>query len=153
VDTLLAWGILAYIVMDTAYNCLAPQIQPSTGRLITIVVHHIATAWLVLYPIRNPHHMHLGAHSAVVEVNTLLLTMGKLGMKSNAQQMGFYLTWVTMRLMWYPVLCYRFHYLGHPVGSYEYCQIVGSQVVLTCLGYYWSFELVWQMRKKSRYKS
>ena len=43
-----------YTVVDTIYNLVVPHVQPSTQRLATILLHHVAAGVLVLHPLQYP---------------------------------------------------------------------------------------------------
>mmetsp|Transcript_44486 Transcript_44486/g.70729 ORF Transcript_44486/g.70729 Transcript_44486/m.70729 type:complete len:199 (+) Transcript_44486:38-634(+) len=152
---ILSWSVLSYMVLDTTYNLLAPDCQPTWKRWVTILLHHVTAAWLVCFPINHPDFAHLTAYCTTVEVNTLFLTLYKV-FKWNFAQTGHMVSWVVLRLLWYPYLVYHFHEVvsggGFKAGSYEHFQSVGSQVILCGLNFYWTFEVAMGMSKKKEAK-
>eukprot|EP00443_Scrippsiella_acuminata_P031503 CAMPEP_0115250142 /NCGR_PEP_ID=MMETSP0270-20121206/42954_1 /TAXON_ID=71861 /ORGANISM="Scrippsiella trochoidea, Strain CCMP3099" /LENGTH=195 /DNA_ID=CAMNT_0002665507 /DNA_START=19 /DNA_END=606 /DNA_ORIENTATION=+ len=137
----LSWSVLAYIVADIIYNILVPHCQPGPVRLATILVHHLLTAWLVLHPIAYAENGHFTAYCSIVEVNTVCQVFYKVT-KLKIFQMGFMLTWFSMRLIWFPYLIFVFHrtMVQQDQSTYTYCQVVGSQVLLVGLNVFWSAE-------------
>eukprot|EP00913_Durusdinium_trenchii_P003905 g3614.t1 len=105
----LAWSVLSYMLLDIAYNLLAPECQPTWCRWVTILIHHVTAAWLVCFPINHQDFGDLTAYCTLVEVNTLFLTLFKV-----------------FRLLWYPYLVYHFHEVvsgggfkvHHPTGQW-----------------------------------
>lgn len=150
---ILSWSVLSYMVLDTTYNLLAPDCQPTWKRWVTILLHHVTAAWLVCFPIHHPDFAHLTAYCTTVEVNTLFLTLYKV-FKWNFAQTGHLVSWAVLRLLWYPYLVYHFHEVvsggGFKAGSYEHFQSVGSQVILCGLNFYWTFEVLMGMLSKKK---
>mmetsp|Transcript_85247 Transcript_85247/g.244788 ORF Transcript_85247/g.244788 Transcript_85247/m.244788 type:complete len:220 (-) Transcript_85247:130-789(-) len=146
VHTALTWTTFGYIVADIFYNALVPRCQPGKVRLGSILFHHFVTCWLLWHPIKFPDEGHITALCTIVEVNTVFQTMNKIWKRKIFQQ-GFMATWFSMRLLWYPYLVYRFHWhmkyeFMVDVGSYEYCQVVGSQFLLSGLNFFWTAEFL-----------
>eukprot|EP00448_Togula_jolla_P035737 CAMPEP_0170626952 /NCGR_PEP_ID=MMETSP0224-20130122/31657_1 /TAXON_ID=285029 /ORGANISM="Togula jolla, Strain CCCM 725" /LENGTH=147 /DNA_ID=CAMNT_0010953809 /DNA_START=119 /DNA_END=562 /DNA_ORIENTATION=- len=144
---------MGYVACDVVYNTIDPQCQPGKFRLSTILFHHFVTMWLVLHPWQHPENGHLTAYSTVVELNTLFITLQRL-FKSKFCQMGFYATWLSMRLMWYPYLIRRYHNAivqwGAAPLTYTWWQVVGSQCVLVGLNFVWTGEVLYGMLRRKR---
>ena len=83
----LSWAVLAYVIGDLLYHAAVPHCQPSYHRLFTIVLHHLATLWLVLHPLAHPEHTHMTLHGTLVEINTLIHNAGK-GYKLHTWYLG-----------------------------------------------------------------
>ena len=138
---------LAYIMVDTAWHMVVPHCQPHALRWVTIIVHHAFTAWLLLHPIVTaPEHASFTPLALLVELNTLVHNVNKRW-PSPVMAVAFYLSWTGLRLIWFPYLVWRLHLLmtgwgSVPWVSLAYWQVVGSQLALSLLNYFWSLELV-----------
>ena len=152
----LSWAVLAYVVGDLLYHAAVPHCQPSYQRLATIVLHHLATLWLVLHPIAHPEHAHMTLHGTLVEINTLLHNANKV-YKKPALKAAFYATWFGLRLGYCPYLLLVFDRLMRASGAapwdYTYSQVVGSHALLCALNVYWTCEVAMGMRRKGSRKS
>merc|ERR1712039_962917 len=99
------------------------------------------------------------AYSTIVEFNTMFITLQRL-FKWKLCQLGFYGTWVTMRLGWFPYLVYFYHKTLTTDGvfpaetvqplSYTWNQVVGSQIALCGLNFLWTGEVVYGMLKPKK---
>ncbi|CAE7557849.1 unnamed protein product [Symbiodinium microadriaticum] len=152
----LSWSVLCYTMLDTIYNLMVPECQPSRRRWASILLHHVTAAWLVCFPISYEGFAHLTAYCTAVELNTMCFAIYK-AFKGPAARAAHLLTWVVLRLGWYPYLVYHFHQAvrgaGFAVGSYEYCQSVGSQVILCSLNFFWTVEVaLGMMQAKQKQK-
>ena len=141
-----------YTVVDTIYNVVAPHVQPSTLRLATILLHHVAAGLLVLHPLQFPaHHGYLTAYATVVEVNTLFHNLSKVYKGQPLLLYAFYATWVGLRLGWYPyLLAVVFPRVMQGYSDVEYWQVVGSQAVLVALNFTWTAEVVAGMLRQKK---
>ena len=148
---LLSHCTLLYIIADIVYNLLVPHCQPSKFRLGTILLHHVLTAWLLLHPIVNTEHAELTCLCMVVEINTVLHNANKV-LKRPWTELAFQLSWVVLRLLWYPYLVFLFHQRitewGASVMSFKWLQTVGSMVGLCCLNFVWTAEVAVKMVRK-----
>ncbi|CAE7436036.1 unnamed protein product [Symbiodinium pilosum] len=113
-------------------------------------VLQVTSAWLVCFPICHEDFAHLTAYCTAVELNTMFFAIYK-AFKWPAAHVAHMSTWVLFRLCWYPYLVHHFHHAissgGFAVGSYEYCQSVGSQVILCGLNFYWTTEVALGMMR------
>jgi hypothetical protein len=143
----LTWAALAYAIFDTGYMLLHPL---CTNKLPTLLPHHAATAALTIGALHFKVEP-LTALCMIVELNTWLLTLKNL-QRTPAASLGavsdgivalarflfraakpaaepcFLLSWVLLRLCFYPFLLLTFHrFFGHPCfGPYGYPAILGS---------------------------
>ena len=152
----LSWAVLAYIVGDLLYHAAVPHCQPSYHRLFTIVLHHLATLWLVLHPIAHPEHTHMTLHGTLVEINTLIHNAGKV-YKLKRLKPAFYATWFGLRLGYCPYLLFVFDRMMRASGAepwdYTYTQVVGSHAFLCALNVWWTCEAVMGMRNRKKESS
>ena len=141
---MLSWAVLAYVVGDLLYHVAVPHCQPSHQRLVTIVLHHLATLWLVLHPIAHPEHDHMTLHASLVEVNTLLHNANKVYRKP-ALTVAFYASWFGLRLGYSPYLIYVFdremRMSGAAPWDSAYTQVVGSHTCICALNLWWTCEV------------
>ena len=149
----LSWAVLAYVVGDLLYHAAVPHCQPSYHRLFTIVLHHLATLWLVLHPIAHPEHTHMTLHGTLVEINTLIHNAGKV-YKLKRLKPAFYATWFGLRLGYCPYLLFVFDRMMRASGAapwdYTYTQVVGSHAFLCALNVWWTCEAVMGMRNRKK---
>ena len=146
----LSWAVLTYIVGDLFYHAMVPHCQPSPHRRITVVLHHLATLWLVLHPITHPEHAHFTLHGTLVEINTLLHNASKV-YKKPALTAAFYASWVGLRLGYCPYLLLVFDREMRASGAapwdYTYSQVVGSHAFLCALNVWWTCEVAMGVSK------
>ena len=152
-DAALSWAVLAYIVGDLLYHAAVPHCQPSTQRLVTIVLHHLATLWLVLHPIAHPEHAHFTLHGTLVEINTLLHNANKV-YKKPVLAACFYASWFGLRLGYCPYLIAVFdremRAWGAAPWDYAYSQVVGSHAFLCMLNFWWTCEVAMSVLKPKK---
>lgn len=153
VDLALSWGTLVYLIIDIIYSIAVPSCYPTNSRMITILIHHVISAWLVLHPILYPQHLYFTKWCTIVEINTMFVTVNRLYKVPGTYAM-FAITWILMRVIWYPALVPIFHHemvdSGAEPFSYSYCQVVGSQIILCVLTLIWSFEAAAGMMKAKK---
>ena len=129
--------------------------QPSTQRLATILLHHVAAGVLVLHPLQYPeHHGYLTAYATIVEVNTLFHSLSKKFKGQKAFVHAFHATWVGLRLGWYPyLLAVVFPRVMQGYSDRVYWQVVGSQAVLVGLNLLWTTEVVYGLLRPKKRKA
>ena len=96
----LVYYMIAYIVLDMIFLVLFPHSVPSTTRFISLLVHHTATLTLlvwVLKPMFLYGHAHLVSQAAIIEINTLILTLYKLSHDKILMKLHYF-TWFFFRL-------------------------------------------------------
>ena len=144
-----------YTVVDTLYNLVVPHVQPSTQRLATILLHHVAAGVLVLHPLQYPEaHGYLTAYATIVEVNTLFHSLSKKFKAQKAFVHAFHATWIGLRLGWYPyLLAVVFPRVMQGYSDRVYWQVVGSQAVLVGLNVVWTAEVVYGLLRPKKRKA
>ncbi|KAG8464594.1 hypothetical protein KFE25_009962 [Diacronema lutheri] len=142
----LSYATAAHIAIDTVWNLVVPQCQPTYFRWSTVMLHHLVTFWLVLHPCMHVENADMTPACTIVEINTLLLTASRHFKKSKAITYSFYVTWVTMRLMWYPYIAFDHHaritQWGATMYDYSWMQTVGTVIVLCVLNVLWTYEVI-----------
>mmetsp|Transcript_49642 Transcript_49642/g.138960 ORF Transcript_49642/g.138960 Transcript_49642/m.138960 type:complete len:216 (-) Transcript_49642:78-725(-) len=131
-----------YVALDTVYSWWIPQLHPSSFRWATVMVHHFTTLLLLLHPILCQEHGYFTAYCTIVELNTAFLTLQRM-LRWRSMQVGFYVTWVGMRLIWYPYLLYLFASTVAADPVQTRFQVIGSQAVLCALNFVWTAEVVY----------
>ena len=144
----LAYSTQFYLVADSIFMLALPACVGKRSRLITLVLHHTATMILVLHPLLYPEHQHFLVYGMVVELNTFCLMAFKL-VKYDIFKWLHLITWISLRLCWYPFLIFLYHSEmsrqsenGSFYSFYEYASVVFPQIILVALGLFWTFELV-----------
>ncbi|CAM9310325.1 unnamed protein product [Heterosigma akashiwo] len=96
----LTYMALVYIAFDTIWITLFRQSVKSPS---TVLGHHVAVLVVLLDPILVPVHRAYTAAALIVEVNTTLLILRRRVDLGLLLEVPFALSWVAIRLIWYPV--------------------------------------------------
>ena len=151
---LLSYAALVYTMGDTLYHFAIPHCQPTTLRLATILLHHLATAVLLLHPLMHPPHAAYTMHCMSVEVNTLIHNANKVYKGRSAAldsviTAAFYATWFGLRLGYSPYLIFAFHRdmlaIGASPWSFDYLRVVGAHACISFLNFFWTVEMASKM--------
>lgn len=147
-----------YLLVDCVWVILIPSCVASDPK--AIILHHVATAFAILVPFFLPRFgWHMGA-CLIVEVNTLCLTIRRNVTKDellyHILNISFYVTWVILRLLMFPVLTALFalEYYWYSELTSNYFNIVvfapTFQSLLTLMSYKWTYDLISKQRRKSK---
>ncbi|RYH15423.1 hypothetical protein EON65_31790 [archaeon] len=144
---------ITYMIVDSLWVLVVPTCTMATQT--QILFHHLMTALCLLTPLYAPQFYWHVALGVTAEVNTLFLTIRRNATKDTyiftLSNICFYITWICVRLVLFPMLCVFFYYeyLRYSRVVTSYVNVVGvavvSQVVLTSLGYYWTLEMIGKM--------
>ena len=153
-----------YIFLDTVFISLYPS---CVGAPVTVLAHHVVVffGWLIV-----PHQFIQGRPIATcllsVEINTVFMIARKFDpfQKHPALlrllRLGFYGTWVPLRLVIFPYCCYLGYYLAetfyHETSSLINIGSLGFVLllVMTGLNLKWSYDLLLvNMKKKGKKKN
>jgi len=167
-----------YFVVDLLWVTLIPGTVRSP---MTIIIHHSIVILYVMIPYQYPALGWCMGACMSVELNTWFLIarrvlnskgvnpwrtfeevtgcsgdMGEIaGLKIKGTSIGFYITWVSIRLILYPALIVPFAktYIDNSLamGTYVNLIVVAPviQVALTCLNIKWSIDLFRSKMKKA----
>uniref|UniRef100_A0A7S2V1S4 TLC domain-containing protein n=1 Tax=Fibrocapsa japonica TaxID=94617 RepID=A0A7S2V1S4_9STRA len=99
-----------YIALDAIWIFMFPS---SIKSPVTVCLHHISTLAILLGPIFNAIsgsglQGYYTAAAIIVEANTVLLTMRRKFKFGLWVEIPFALSWVLIRLVWYPILGFYF---------------------------------------------
>ncbi len=126
----------------------------------SVIVHHVVTLLVMSTPWI---HTQFGWHLAVnilAEINTWFLTL-----RRNVQcdtllhsllQVGFYATWILIRLLLYPVLIFfywtEFLRFSQYTNSYINALLLSfvMHIVVTIMSLHWTWEMISKMMRKSK---
>ncbi|CAJ1383400.1 unnamed protein product [Effrenium voratum] len=92
---------VAYLISDGLWILLQPDMVRTPK---SIIAHHVVTLIVIMDPLQIASHRVNASRALLVEVNTVLLTLRRLLGHPVWCEVGFYLTWVLIRLVWFPVL-------------------------------------------------
>lgn len=153
----LSWATLLYSVFDTLFILVKPT---CTKRLGSLCLHHAATIVAVSYAMSFNVDA-ITAEYMLVEVSTFFLTVKNVRRNQgglvparvvafmrhravhSATNTGFILSWVLLRIHYYPVLwVVTHHFFNHPAFGVSYYYILASLATLVVLNFYWTAELV-----------
>lgn len=165
------WTTLAYFVIDLLWVVMIPGTVRSPS---VIVIHHSIVLVYIMVPwLYHSLGYAMGACMSV-ELNTWFLIARRMfnqrglnpfgagglgevgGIKIKLTSVGFYLSWVLVRLVLYPALVPVFwgEYLAatESLGTYVNAVAVAPvfQVLLTCLNVKWSLDLLFSKLNKSK---
>ncbi|CAB1115304.1 unnamed protein product [Ectocarpus sp. CCAP 1310/34] len=100
--TLFAAG---YMVLDACWILCNPSGVKSPR---TVLGHHVATLSVLVDPLLQPQHAFYTACALLVEFNTFLLILRRRVSWGGLLEVPFALSWVALRLIWYPFLGFYF---------------------------------------------
>mmetsp|Transcript_19074 Transcript_19074/g.44863 ORF Transcript_19074/g.44863 Transcript_19074/m.44863 type:complete len:273 (-) Transcript_19074:314-1132(-) len=90
-----------YLVFDIVWVAMQPAIV-RTPR--TIIAHHMITLVVICGTVENARHRVNASRALLVEINTVLLTMRRRLGRPVWCEVVFYVSWVVLRLLWFPML-------------------------------------------------
>eukprot|EP00746_Dinoflagellata_sp_MGD_P167300 gnl/MRDRNA2_/MRDRNA2_97813_c0_seq1.p1 gnl/MRDRNA2_/MRDRNA2_97813_c0~~gnl/MRDRNA2_/MRDRNA2_97813_c0_seq1.p1 ORF type:complete len:290 (-),score=29.53 gnl/MRDRNA2_/MRDRNA2_97813_c0_seq1:147-1016(-) len=160
------WTTLAYFAVDLLWVVLIPGAVKSPS---VIIKHHLIVLMYIMVPFLHPKTAWCMGACMTVELNTWFLIARRYFKDDRSSpsskdssvtesprpdswkdlwlHIGFYTTWIGIRMILYPLLvvifCYEFHDLSMELGTYVNCMIVAPmiQVVLVILNLKWSWDL------------
>ncbi|CAM9883638.1 unnamed protein product, partial [Discosporangium mesarthrocarpum] len=92
-----------YMVIDGLWIATNPTGVKSPR---TVLGHHVATLSVLLDPLLQPHHSLYTSCALLVEFNTFLLILRRRVRWGSILEVPFALSWVALRLIWYPFMAY-----------------------------------------------
>ncbi|CAE8620799.1 unnamed protein product [Polarella glacialis] len=91
----------AYLAGDVVWIAVNPSMVKTPKA---ILAHHAVTLIVIMDTIESASHRANASHALIVEINTVLLTLRRILGRPLWCEIGFYLTWVGIRLVWFPAL-------------------------------------------------
>eukprot|EP00439_Symbiodinium_sp_Y106_P078417 s1097_g17.t1 len=91
----------AYLVSDALWIALQPDMVKTP---VSVILHHLVTLIVIVEPMFYESHRVNASRALLVEINTVLLTLRRLLGRPPWCELGFYLTWALIRLIWFPAL-------------------------------------------------
>lgn len=101
---LLFWMVLAYFFIDFAWVIWIPSCVKST---YTIKMHHTAALLYLVVPYVYPEYGHFLGKCMLLEANTWFLIARRYFGRIRWHSVGFYVTWITIRLGLFTYLFYE----------------------------------------------
>lgn len=92
---------MAYLISDALWILLQPDMVKTPK---SIIAHHIVTVVVIMDTLEFASHRVNANRALLVEVNTVLLTLRRLLGRPWWCELGFFSTWVLIRLVWFPIL-------------------------------------------------
>jgi hypothetical protein len=147
---------LSYLIIDSIWIFLFPQSVISNPD--GILFHHVVCILLTMVPWLYRQYAWYMVFALSSEINTFLtilrrqLVIGTIA--HSICNVLFYVTWVTLRLLLFPLLCYLYtkEYLAisKEIGSHFNFTILAPicQIVITFLNWKWTFDLLKKSWKK-----
>lgn len=148
-------AFVGYMIFDTIYVFLIPSSTASDPN--TILIHHVATLIYSLVPCYAPRLSWHTAALLTVELNTFALTARRNVAKDTLPfhffNVLFYLTWVVIRLIAFPVFVtiFFFEYQSRikEEGPLNVVLLaVVFQGLLTLLSLLWTWQMVAKVKKE-----
>ncbi|CAM9689447.1 unnamed protein product, partial [Phaeothamnion confervicola] len=98
-----------YMVLDafwiaTNWDSVKSPRTASFESICAVLGHHAATLVVLVDPLLQPHHAFYSACALLVEFNTFLLIIRRRVAWGGAVEVLFLVSWVALRLVWYPFL-------------------------------------------------
>lgn len=148
-------GFAAYLVIDVIWVILEPKFVASSPA--AIIIHHIACLVMLGIPWFLPQFSWHMAANLLVETNTLFLTLRRnvtIGSTAHKVFDGlFYLTWVALRLVFFPVMVVFFyneyHRYSTAVGSFVNIVALAPplEAFITAMGVKWTLDMTLKLWK------
>lgn len=147
---LLNLAFALYLFVDLVWVAFNPKCVASAP--IGIIIHHILCLVLIMVPLFYTQFLWHSAINMSIETNTLFLTLRRntpMGTaKYHVYNFLFYLCWISMRLLLYPMLVVFFYMeyrrYSAEVGS-PYNFVILSfllEFLITAMGFKWTFDMV-----------
>jgi hypothetical protein len=139
------FATVCYFFLDMCFVAMWPRCVKSP---VVIISHHLLTSVYILIPYHYPDYQWCMSACMLVELNTWLLIARRTFPKVRALNVLFYITWVALRNILYPVLIYLFYKEWQnetrKSGTAWNLLMVTPvfQTFLSVLNYYWSAELI-----------
>lgn len=147
-----------YMLVDTLWIAIQPKCVLSNP--VALIVHHIASFLFLSIPYFESQFLWHAAITLFVEVNTFLLIVRRRAPLNSLiysiLDYSFLLTWMTLRLVVFPILVVFFAYeyirftYDHKNGNCFNIMLLAPllQSILTLLGFKWTFDMVRKMITK-----
>lgn len=90
-----------YLVADIIWITFQPGMVKTP---MSIIAHHLVTLIVMFDTLEIPAHRANASRALLVEINTVLLTLRRLLGHPLWCEIGFYASWVLVRLIWFPLL-------------------------------------------------
>lgn len=141
----LAYSTTLYLSLDAIFIWWYSNLFT---RALSLVVHHTAAVALVVHAILYPEHERFLLYGMLVELNTFFLTAFKIW-KTSVLKWLHLLTWVTLRLGWYPYLVLVYHTeMSSPAYTmFEYGCVLVPHLTVVSLGVFWTLEITTKRSK------
>lgn len=146
---------MLYLVVDTIWIIVIPNCTV-TDRM-PIIVHHVLTGVYAMIPAADSQFSWHMAVVLLVEINTLFLTWKRNVSKDSLLHfllnLAFYLTWVGMRLIGFPILVVFLYYEWQRYtilkGTPFNCVLLAPifQALVTALSFKWTYDMARKMLK------
>jgi hypothetical protein len=155
---LLLLTFTAYLIIDLIWVILIPKCVASSPT--AIIVHHVACLVMLGIPWTLPQFSWHMAANLLVEANTLCLTIRRnvtIGSIVHRVSDGlFYLTWVVLRLIFFPAMVvffyYEYHRYSSTVGSFVNIMVLAPllEAFITAMSVKWTLDMVLKLLKPLR---
>jgi len=90
-----------YLLFDMTWIALVPAIAKTP---VSVILHHIVTLVVICGGIEHAKHRVLASMALLVEINTVLITLRRKLGRPLWCEVGFFATWIGLRLIWFPML-------------------------------------------------
>jgi hypothetical protein len=112
---------------------------------IAVIIHHLITIILTLWPLTHPEHLHFITYNLYIELNTTILKLKHLVPKNtllhSLLDYLFRYTWILLRLLFFPFLMWINHIEMLPYEIYQYFWVLGCQTFLLLFYVIWTFDI------------
>jgi len=153
--TIIWCTFLLYMIVDCVWVFVVPGCTKTNPW--EIIWHHIL---VIIFCSLSYFEPQLAWHQCMLllaEINTMFLLLRRnidyKGISFKLINFLFYITWVLLRLILFPCLliffCFEFERFSKKRGTYFHFFIIGPilTVLLTFLSYYWTYEMLFKLKK------
>lgn len=134
-----------YMVAYIAFDAIWIAAQPSAVKTpLMLLAHHAVTLLLLLHPLTHELHLKYVPAMTVVEVNTFLLIVRRHAGRNHVLiEAAFALSWLAIRVVWFPCLAAHLACCAHDWGSAARHAVVSASVIaLAALQLHWTIHMM-----------
>jgi len=90
-----------YLLIDMAWIAARPAIAKTP---VSVIIHHVVTLIVISGAVEHADHRVNASRALLVEINTVLITLRRKLGRPLWCEVGFFGTWIVLRLVWFPML-------------------------------------------------
>jgi len=115
------YAMTLYVVADTIWVMAVPTLVKTPK---VIIVHHLVTLACLSGPLNYPDTSICGSMALLVEANTALIVLRRRLNHPIWIEILWYITWLLLRVLWYPLLTLHFAAHTHLYGVEKHLKVL-----------------------------